>query len=226
MQSNSTSTPNMRDIFGQGSPMGSLDGIKGYVRNLLLFDDENTIAPDTMPFWFRPARVSEQITPQYDSAAPIGMSHNYKTYNSTGSAMYRFEIYWNALMMLKEIGQSRNQQASEGAISGQVTREGSASDLAMVSRVIEEDRRWLEALAYPSQTNAGLIGSSPPACILVIPGIVTMRCLLTSLSFEFEDSDVRGLIKQLRATTVWEEAPEGRITMEDQLTGGSFRTWG
>lgn len=225
MASNATPQRGLKDVFGRAVQKGTENGVKGYVQNQLLYNDESPIAPDTMEFWFRPAQIYEQVPVQYDSATPIGMSNDYRTYRSTGSFQYRFEIYWNALMMLADIGNSADVPADKKT-GAPGRREGSADDMAVISYMIEQDRRWLEALTLPSMGNVGLVGTAPPTCILVIPGIVTMRCRLINLQFDFVQSDIRGNHKELSAQTGWEEAPLGRITMEDQLTNGSFRNWG
>jgi len=222
MASNASAQPNLRDVFGRAVTKGT-QGVKGYVQNTLLYNDENPVAPDTLELWFRPTMINEQVSAEYDTSTPIGMSHSYRTFRSTTSFVYRFEIYWNALMMLKEIGRGREDVPPT---AGNGTKEGSADDMELIGRMIEEDRRWLEALTLPAQSNEGLVGSAPPICILVIPGIVTMRCMLLNISFDFEQSDIRGNHKILRALTTWEEAPLSRITMQDQVTNGSFRNWG
>lgn len=203
----------MSDVLGRVVPGGE-QGVKGYVYNTVLAADNNTTPiPATMAFRFRPTTINETISAEFDEQAAIGMSHPYQTFRSTTAVSYQFEIYWNALMILKEIGKERIENHPE--------RRG--DELAVIGYMIEEERRWLEALTLPPLMNDGLVGASPPLCLLVIPGIVTTQCRLRNISFVFESCDLRGNIKELRAMTVWVEALNNRTTMQDQLLNGSFR---
>ncbi len=206
----------------RGTNLGSLaaQGIKkeakGYLRNLLLYDSPAGDFRDTMDFWFRPAPVRESLRVNWEKSTPLGMSHGYASYTSTDNVPIDLEIYQQALMILKE--------TTAGAARG--TAEGNASDLATVSAMMEDDRRFLEAMAYPGASPSGAIEAAAPTGILCLPGLLTLRVRLVSLDFTFEDCDGEGRLREWRASCSFEEAPMGRITMQDHLTNGMFRTWG
>jgi len=208
------------------SPMGD---VKGFVRNLTIFDDNRPDFEHTIAFWFRPGPVREQISAVYNKTNVIGMSHQYQNYSHTENSIFSFEIYWNSLMMLKE--QARQRYASAKSLTGRNERitgqsEGSANDLKLLSDLIEQDRRFLEALMFPYETPIGAIGSSPSAAILSLPGVCTLRVRLINISASFQDFDVNGNIKELVMNCTFEEAPMSRITMRDHMGTGHFRTWG
>jgi hypothetical protein len=72
----------------------------------------------------------------------------------------------------------------------------------------------------------GVLGTEPPACLLVIPGIVTQRVRLTNVDFTYTRSNIEGDLLEWKAAVTFREAPMGRITMEDVMANGSFRSWG
>jgi hypothetical protein len=183
---------------------------------MILYDDDRAEFPDTLYFWFRPATVRENLSVVYEKMRVMGMSHQYQSYSHTENMNITFEIYANALMILGEI----SKEAARGSA------EGSLNDLRLVSDMIEQDRRFLEALTLPYEIDGGAIGVETPPVILCIPGIVTARARVTNLSFEFVGSDINGNLTEYRAAITFEEAPLSRITMRDQLAAGSFRTWG
>jgi hypothetical protein len=189
---------------------------KGYLRNLLLYDSPSGEFRDTMDFFFRPAPVRQGLRVNWEKATPLGMSQGYASYTSTDNAGIDLEIYQNALMILKEI--------TAGNDRGQA--EGGASDMASIADLMEQDRRFLEALAYPGAGPSGVIEAAAPTALLCLPGLLTLRVRLTSLDFTFEDCDGEGRLREWRAACGFEEAPMGRITMQDHLTNGFFRTWG
>lgn len=218
-----------------GTNLGDLasrapDGdVKGYVRNLILYEDDQTEFTDTMTFMFRPPMVREQVSAVFDKTRVMGMSHQYQNYSHTENFTWTFEVYENALMMLKSLAQQNYKTQASTIGSAQRTvgsSEGSKNDIELISQMLEEDRRFLEALLLPYETPTGVIGGTTPPAILCIPGIVTARCRLLSLSWTAQDCDVNGNLKAWAAQVTFEEAPMARITMRDQLSAGSFRTWG
>lgn len=186
---------------------------RGYVKNLLLEETGNPDYPDMITFPFRPNPVTVETSVNDETMDVMGMSHAYDVYTNTANATVSFEIYQNALMMIKET-------TSEGF------KEGGKSLLNQMSAEIEKQRRFLQALLYPGYTAAGVIGAQQPACILCLPGIVTFRCKLKSLGEVHERVDINGNIVELRMSVMFKEAPMARVSMEDVLMNGMFRTWG
>lgn len=186
---------------------------RGYVKNLLLEENGNPDFPDMITFPFRPTVVNIQASVNDESMDVLGMSHSYESYTNTTNPEVTFELYYNALMMIKE-------SSAEGI------KEGGKSILNQMSEEIEKQRRWLQSLLYPGFVPSGVIGSQQPPCILCLPGIVTIRAKLKSLGEIHERVDIEGNIVELRLPVTFREAPMARITMEDVLMNGMFRTWG
>jgi hypothetical protein len=204
--------------LGSIAARGIARAAKGYLRNLLLYDSPAGEFRDTMDFWFRPAPVGEGIRVNWEKMQPVGMSHGYASYNGTDNVPINLEIYQNAAMILKET------VAQGPHIRG--TAEGGGTDMGAIAMMMEDDRRFLEALGYPGAGPSGAIEVAAPCAILCLPGLLTLRVRLVSLDFTFEDCDGQGRLKEWRAAAAFEEAPMGRITMQDHLTNGMFRTWG
>lgn len=204
-----TSDPNLGAIAAQRPDTAA----RGYVKNLLLEETGNPDYPDMITFPFRPTVVNIDTSVNDETMEVIGMSNEYESYTNTSNPTVTFELYYNALMMIKET-------TSEGF------KEGGKSLLNQMSEEIEKQRRWLQSLLYPGYTAAGVIGGQQPPCILCLPGIVTIRAKLKTLGEVIERCDISGNIVELRLPVTFREAPMARITMEDVLMNGLFRTWG
>lgn len=187
---------------------------RGWIRNLATEEDLN--------FWFRPDQVRESIRANYGELSVLGMSHSYQTYENTTNVSITFDLYVNRLMLVKR-GASQVDAQNR-------TREGNPeaglTDLRGYSDLMEQDRRYLQALLYSPATELGAIGASPPACILALPGVCTIRARLQTLDITHNDVDLEGNTKEYRARVTFDEAPMSRITMEDVRENGLFRVWG
>lgn len=191
--------------------------IKGYIRNMILYDDlGQTEFNDTMDFWFRPTVVNEQGRANYKETEVLGMSHKLRTFSSTQNFKFIFDLYFNTLMRVKQFA---SRQGRGSAV-------GDYNDLVLLSDDIESKRRFLEALVIPYEDASGMLSGENPPVILVIPGIVNMRCKLDSFSFEFRDCTLEGKVKELMCRLEFTEEPLGRITMRQHLATGCQRMWG
>lgn len=206
-----------------GTNLGSLAGreplqeVKGYIRNMILYDDlEQTEFNDTIDFWFRPTVVVEQGGANYKEAEVMGLSHKIRTFSSTSNFKFSFDLYFNSLMRLKQF-------ATQNATRGRA--EGDYNDMQLISDDIEQKRRFIEALVIPYKTAAGMLSGENPPVLLVIPGIVSLRCKLDRFNFAFRDSNIFGGIKELMCRLEFTEEPIGRITMRDHLASGCSRSW-
>ena len=185
-------------------------------------EDYQLIHPFT--FWFRPEPVREAISVAYNKMRVMGQSHQYHNYEGTDNVPITFELYVNRLMLLKAGAISTERSVRSSTRTG--TIEGTLEDLQRLSWMIEEGKRYLQALCYSPEGSAGIIGNSPPPCLLVMPGILELRCRLMGADFNHTECDTKGNITEMRVRCTFEEAPLGRITMQDVLERGSFRTWG
>lgn len=202
-------TPNLGSLAGQGVATDA----KGYIQNLQLKESDPNNYGDVLSFFFRPGPVSQRSRVNYEKLRALGMSHSYHSYNGTENSEVAFEIYFNRLMMVKEL--------TRGEAPGY--KEGAEGELEAVSGMIEDSRRWMESLLLPPALDDGRIAAAPPACVLCLPGIVSIRCRLMSLDWTFKQVDVYGRISELRGSVSFEEAPMARLSMQDALEVGMFR---
>lgn len=179
-------------------------GGKGYIHNPLLEGNEWNI-DDTLAFVFRPAEVDIGIAVNDEEMTVVGQSHSYESYTNTRNVTVNFELYYHALMMGKE---------------------SNGKSVVEMQMEIERHRAFLQALEYPGYTEEGVVGTVQPACLLCLPGLVTMRAKLKRIDEQHRDCDEEGGIIEVRVPVTFHEAPLGRITMEDVLLNGPFRTWG
>lgn len=205
--------PNGRNLGILAGASPKYNYVKGWIRNLALYEG-GTDFIDTLNLMFRPAQVGEQGAASYEKMRVMGMSHQYQSYSHTENAIYSFQIYENALMILKTL--SSPERGS---------REGSASSLKAIADILERDRRFIQALTLPYESPFAGISTSPAPLIVSIPGIITMRCKLVNYNFDYRKCDIDGNLKEWSCQVTFEEAPMSRITMLDQMTVGSFREW-
>jgi hypothetical protein len=216
-------TPNIAGNFDTIAGRRPEPGVLGWIKNLAL--SESSSPPNVMGFFFRPYQPKHSISVNYNDMVALGMSHAYQVYQSTGNGSWTFEVYENALMIVKErAGDAASQGATTRNRAGTV--EGDAAMVKAISQEIEGRRRFLEALTVPAEVAPGVIGSEPPAVILCIPGILSQRCRLMSLNETYTDCFIDGSIKELVTAVEFKEAPMGRMTMQDVLANGSVRNWG
>jgi len=197
----------MVDSLAAMAGRGVSKGVKGWIRNMALYNG-GTEYEDTLELMFRPTQIKEALKVRYENQGVLGMSHQYQTYAFTESPTMSFEIFENALMYAKEAAIWGTERAK------------------VISQKIEQDRRFLAALTVPPWGIDGIIGTEPPACILCVPGICTLRVRLQSIDTTYTKCDINGDIQEFRANVVFTEAPMGRYAMQDVLSNGMFRTWG
>jgi hypothetical protein len=217
----------MSGVFGRAVARG----VKGWIKNLVAdgSDDAELRALSTHEFFFRPQPINEQLDVQYSKVTPLGMSHSYHIYTSTGNVSWSFELFQNALMILREIGADKNRSTAltkpakdrPPAIE-RGWKEGGKSDMATISVMMEDSRRFLHALAYPPRVLDG-VAEAPPECVLCIPGVMTAVCHMMSCAATYEQFDIEGNLRQWRAQVVFEESPRGRLNMDDVLLRGTQR---
>lgn len=198
--------PTMTSVVTHRPPMAA----RGFVKNLLLEETGNPDYPDMITFPFRPTSFNVDTSVNDDTIDVMGMSHSYESYVNTVNATVSFEIYYNALMMIKD----------------RTFKNPGKSLIKQMSEEIEQQRRYLQALMYPGYTSPGVIEAQQPPCILCLPGVVTIRAKLKSMGEVHQTSGPTGDPIELRLNVTFKEAPMARVTMEDVLMNGMFRTWG
>lgn len=210
---------------GGGATAALPKGVKGYVENLALGGSDAAV----MPFMFRPNEISEDISPRYNKTSALGMSFEYLPYEGTSNPSWSFEIYQHRVMILKEIGATGDVAAyfaaAEGARAKTVagtTQQRDRNDNALLSQIsagMERSRRFLQALYYPPRIGESQ-AEAPPACLLVIPNLVSARCRAMEWRANYRACDRAGQLVEWAVSIRFEGAPLEQITMDDVLSRG------
>jgi hypothetical protein len=184
---------------------------RGSIKNLAISEDGDQavgLSSNVLDFFFRPA-IREQLGVLYGDMGVQGMSHSYKPFERTENLQIPLTLYWNAVMMRKELGK-QSQDASR----------------IQIADMIDAARNFIHALHYPAMEISGMTQGANPLCILSLPGVMVLRCRVISMSGEISRCDWYGRIMNYSVDVVFEEAAGGRVTMQDVLQNGTYRTWG
>jgi hypothetical protein len=200
---------------------------KGYVHNLALDAGSAHATAQTHPFtfWYRPGPIKERLAAEYQTVRPLGHPAGYHVYEGGENTSLSLDLYVHRLLLARDLPATADAPpVAEGqALRGRVV---TASQLQALSARMLRGVRYLQALLVPPTLAAGLMGGAPPPCLLVLPGLLALRCRLISLEIAYTQQDLEGLPIELTATCAFEEAPLARYTMQDVLLRGSQRTWG
>lgn len=200
---------------------------KGYVHNLALDADSAQATGQEHPFvfWYRPGPIKERLEAEYATVRPLGHPAGYHVYEGGKNNNLSLDLYVHRLLLARDMPATADAPTVEAgqSLRGRVV---TASQLQALSARMLRGVRYLQALLVPPTLAAGLMGGAPPPCLLVLPGLLSLRCRLISLEIAYTIQDLEGLPIELTATCAFEEAPLSRYTMQDVLLRGSQRTWG
>lgn len=85
-------------------------------------------------------------------------------------------------------------------------------------------RRFLQSLCYPKRGAQDVIGGGPPRALFVWPDVISLSCVLTSLSFKHARFNAQGVPIQYSAKVSLEEIRDMRLLSEDVLNSGTQRS--
>ena len=85
-----------------------------------------------------------------------------------------------------------------------------------------EARRFMMSLCYPV-AGEDVPSTSPPRVLVIWPTIVTLTCVVGSLSFQYRRFNVQGTPVQFTSKLALEEIRDVRITSDEVLAEGSQR---
>lgn len=198
---------------------------KGYVSNLSIPANGGQALGVEHPFvfWFRPRTVRARLAAAYEMMQPMGMSHGYHVFKGGENVSLPLTLYVHRLMLARDHLPAPTPATGEGTPHGRVV---SATALQQLSDRIMRGVRYLQALLVPPALEAGIVGGAPPACLLVLPHLLALRCRMTEMDLEITDQDPDGRPIEMTAQCTFQEAPLQRITMQDVLLQGMQRTWG
>jgi hypothetical protein len=196
---------------------------KGYVANLAL-DARLGADPDSVHpfyFWFRPEPVQMQLAANYATQRVLGLSHGYSLYEGGDNIRVTFQLQVHRTLIAADLAAQRG---STPQAATQLT--ATAAQRRALSDRIARGWAYLQALLVPPAVVGGLVGGAPPACLLVLPGLLALRARLLELTGQALAADEEGNCVQLTVDCTFEEAPLRRYTMQDVLARGLQRTWG
>ena len=174
--------------------------VQGYIENL--YHDPEKVPlkyiSDYMVFMFQPMPIRKSLAANRSELNVLGMSHSYKTYNSTSNQMVSFDLYFNTLMLMGELKLQRSDMVG----------------------FIKEHENYISALLYPAEANDGYAELDTPLCYLHLPGVVSMNCRLDSINNTVTDLFDDGTIKEMRINCTFSEELKTRRTMQDALIKG------
>jgi hypothetical protein len=143
---------------------------------------------------FNPTEFERSLQVNYGRQTVPGLSHQPLQYINTGNQQIPLELYFDI---------------TEGL------------DVATTQ---EASRDFLEALCYPRQAPGSIKSAAPPRALIVWPNVLSLECVVTALTFKYLRFNLAGQCVQWTAKLTLEEILDRRITSEDVLTKGAFRT--
>ena len=152
----------------------------------------NLDADRTLEAQFNPTDLEEQIGASYTKLTVPGLSHQVVQYTNTENATYSFELFMDATPL---------------GVQG--------LDLIL------EARKFLYAACHPKATPGRLVGEGTPRLLLIWPGILSIKCVLTKLQFRHTRFNKLLEPTAYTANVTLEEIRSSLVTMEDILAHGT-----
>jgi hypothetical protein len=154
----------------------------------------NVSTGDSVEAQFNPTEFEEALEVNWARQTVPGLSHQPMQYVNTGNKKFTLELNFEA--------------------------QDSTTDLAQIHHA----RRFLESLCYARRGAADVASGGPPRALFVWPNIVSLTCVITSLSFKHSRFNVAGTPVQFTAKLGLEEIRDVRLFSEDVLANGTQRS--
>ena len=154
----------------------------------------NVSTGDSVDAQFNPAEFEEALEVNWARQTVPGLSHQPLQFVNTGNVKFTLELNFEA--------------------------QDPAADLDQLLRA----RRFLQSLCYPRRGAADVVGGGPPRALFVWPTIVSLTCVITSLTFKYSRFNLAGTPVQFTAKVGLEEIRDVRLLSEDVLANGSQRS--
>ena len=85
------------------------------------------------------------------------------------------------------------------------------------------DRKFLISLCYPRRPVGDLLIGGPPRLLFLWPGFISLTCVLTQLSFQYQRFAPSGIPIEFTASVTLEEIRDLRLIQDDVLENGTVR---
>jgi len=153
----------------------------------------NLVTNQTLDPQFNPTEFEEKLGAAWSKLAVPGLSHQVKQFANTLDVTYDFELFYRVA-------------------------DGGAKELKRV----RDARTFLYAACHPRAQTSGLNGAGPPRLLFVWPGLISLNCVITQLTFKYTMFNKSGDPIAYNAKVTLEEIRDSLVTMEDVLAGGTL----
>jgi hypothetical protein len=154
----------------------------------------NMVTADSIDAQYNPEELEEAIGVNYARLQVPGLSHTRKHFINTDDVKFTFEL------------------ASHCLDSGD-------TGLARM-QAIRADRRFLYALTHPWRAD-GINRGGPPRVLFIWPKLLSLTCVVTSLTFRYTMFNRDGAPVAWRSKLALEEIRDQFVSMEDILARGT-----
>jgi hypothetical protein len=154
----------------------------------------NVSTGDSVDAQFNPTELEESLEVNWARQTVPGLSHQPLQFVNTGNVKFTLELNFET--------------------------QDPGADLDQLLRA----RRFLQSLCYPRRGAADVASGGPPRALFVWPTIVSLTCVITSLTFKYSRFNVAGTPVQFTAKIGLEEIRDVRLLSEEVLANGSQRS--
>src|SRR5512137_1642944 len=122
----------------------------------------NVESGDSVEAQFNPNELEEALEVNWTRQTVPGLSHQPLQFVNTGNVKFTMELHFEA------------------------------HDPAVDLETIHRTRRFLQSLCYPRRGAENVIGGGPPRALFVWPGVISLSCVITALSFKYARFNLDG----------------------------------
>jgi hypothetical protein len=154
----------------------------------------NVATGESVDAQFNPTDFEEALEVNWARQTVPGLSHQPLQFVNTGNAKFTMELNFEV--------------------------QDPTTDLERIHLA----RRFLQSLCYPRRGAEDVVGGGPPRALFVWPGVISLTCVLTALSFKYGRFNLDGMPVQFTAKVTLEEIRDVRLLSEDVLADGTQRS--
>lgn len=169
----------------------------------------NEATNEGLGFMFNPKQLTAQIQVNWDKSVSLGASFERLGYKNTSNVPINLTLTHNLAAWL-----ARTRKPKE------VVSIGTAIDLR---KEFDRHRNFLIALCYPQGRWNDVLRRSPPTALLMWPGYLAMRVVITTLQFTDTEFDEASRPTVFDAACAFEEHRTYRLTSADAYRKGFLR---
>jgi len=132
------------------------------------------------------------------------------------------EVNW-ARLAVPGLSHQPLQFVNTGNVKFTVELAFAATDINDLAELLRA-RRFLQSLCYPRRGASDVAGGGPPRALFIWPTLVSLTCVVTSLSFKYSRFNLASSPVQFTAKLALEEIRDVRITSDEVLVTGTQRS--